>query len=41
LMHPFPSAPSLGQEAKMEDRTTKDVHAEVRGHYGKVARGES
>jgi hypothetical protein len=25
----------------MEDRTTKDVHAEVRGHYGKVARGES
>lgn len=25
----------------MEDGTTKDVHAEVRGHYGKVARGEA
>jgi arsenite methyltransferase len=25
----------------MEGRTTKDVHAEVRSHYGKVARGES
>lgn len=25
----------------MEDGTTKDVHAEVRDHYGKIARGEA